>query len=128
MAEVVTRTEQGSVSRNFTFGTDILKSTGFQEPVTAGNVFCTLTPPAGRYRININRIAYGTGTPGIPNNSYFFVGASNHTLSSGAIIGVPYRYEFYVQLDGATAVGVKAINNGSNNIGVSAGITATPMY
>lgn len=107
--------------------TDIRKSAGFQLPVTAGNVYCTITPPAGRWRININRIAYGNGTPSIANNSSFFVGATLHVLSSGAILGVPYRYEFYLKLDGNTAVGVQANGNGSNNIGVSAGITATRL-
>ncbi len=106
---------------------DIIKDAGFQIPVTAGNVFCTLTPPAGRYRININRIAYGTGTPSVANNSQFFVGSTNHTLSSGAILGVPYRYEFYLTLNGSTAIGVKAVSNGSNNIGVSVGMTATRL-
>ena len=103
---------------------DILKDTGFELPVTAGNVYCTLTPPPGKYRIDINRIAYGTGTPSVPNNSHFFVGSSNHVLSSGAILGVPYRYQFFLVLDGVTAIGVRSINAGSNNIGVSAGITA----
>lgn len=123
-----------SVSKNgiasvtqFDPGRDILKDAGFQLPVTAGNVFCTLTPPAGKYRININRIAYGSGNPSIANNSEFFVGSSAHTLSSGAGLLIPYRYEFFVELDGATAIGVRAIGNGSNNIGVSAGITATRL-
>jgi hypothetical protein len=111
----------------FSPGSDILKDAGFELPVTLGNVFCTLTPPAGKYRININRIAYGGGNPSIANNSHFFVGASVHNLSSGAILGVPYRYEFYLTLDGATAIGVKANGNGSANIGVSVGITATPL-
>jgi len=102
----------------------IIKDAGFQLPVTAGNVYCTLTPPPGKYRVDINRIAYGNGTPTVANNSYFFVGATNHVLSSGAILGVPYRYQFYLALDGLTAIGVKAIGNGSANIGVSAGITA----
>jgi hypothetical protein len=108
-------------------GTDILKDAGFQLPVVIGNVFATLTPPTGKYRVNINRIAYGTGQPTIANNSSFFVGNVNHTLSSGAILGVPYRYEFYVLLDGLTAIGVKANGNGSANIGVSVGITATKL-
>lgn len=102
----------------------IIKSAGFELPVTAGHTFCTLTPPAGNYKININRIAYGNGVPSIANNSHFFVGSEEHTLSSGAILGVPYRYEFYIQLDGVTAIGIKANGNGSANIGVSAGITA----
>lgn len=108
-------------------GSDVTKSAGFQLPVTIGNIFCTLTPPAGKYRVNINRIAYGNGTPTVANNSSFFVGASLHTLSSGAILGVPYRYEFYLQLDGSTAIGVQANGNGSANIGVSVGITATRL-
>lgn len=107
--------------------TDILKDVGFQLPVVAGNVFATLTPPAGKYRIDINRIAYGNGTPTIANNSSFFVGANSHTLSSGAILGVAYRYQFFVVLDGSTAIGVRANGNGSANIGVSAGITAVRL-
>lgn len=106
---------------------DILKSAGFQIPVTIGNVFCALTPPAGSYRIDINRIAYGNGTPSIANNSHFFVGANVHNLSSGAVLGVPYRYQFFIYLDGVTAIGIKANGNGSANIGVSAGITATRL-
>jgi hypothetical protein len=106
---------------------DPLHDAGFQLPVTAGNVFCTLTPPSGHYRIEIHRLAYGTGTPSVANNGRFFVGATEHTLSSGAALGVPYFFTFYVQLDGATAVGIKAVNNGSANIGVTASITATRL-
>lgn len=112
---------------SFDPGPDILKDAGFELPVTAANTFCTLTPPAGKYRININRIAYGSGNPAIANNSHFFVGSVNHVLSSAAALGVPYRYEFYVVLDGATAIGVRSINSGSAAIGVSAGITATRL-
>lgn len=108
-------------------GSDILKDAGFQLPVTLGHTFATLTPPPGKYRININRLAYGNGTPSVANNSHFFVGDSTHTLSSGAILGVPYRYEFYVVLDGETPIGVKANGNGSANIGVTVGITATRL-
>lgn len=106
---------------------DIRKSAGFQSPVTAGNVFATLTPPSGKWRININRIAYGNGTPSIANNSSFYVGSNQHTLSSGAILGVPYRYEFFLDLDGSTVIKVQANGNGSNNIGVSVGMTATRL-
>lgn len=106
---------------------DILKDAGFQLPVTAGNVFATLTPPVGRWRININRIAYGSGAPTIANNSSFWVGGSQHILSSGAILGVPYRYEFFLALDGATVIKVQANGNGSANIGVSVGMTATRL-
>ncbi len=103
---------------------DIRKDAGFEMPVTAGNVFATLTLPSGKWRININRIAYGNGSPTIANNSSFWVGSSQHTLSSGAILGVPYRYEFFLSLDGVTAIKVQANGNGSANIGVSAGMTA----
>jgi len=106
---------------------DIRKDAGFQLPVTAGHVFATLTPPSGRWRININRIAYGNGTPTIANNSSFNVGSSAHTLSSGAVLGVAYRYEFFVELDGNTAISVTANGNGSANIGVSVGMTATRL-
>jgi hypothetical protein len=108
-------------------GDDIIKDAGFQFPVTAGNVFCTLTPPPGKYRIDINRIAYGNGTPTVANNSSFFVGANTHTLSSAAGLLVPYRYQFFITLDGSTDIGVRANGNGSANIGVSAGITATRL-
>lgn len=107
--------------------TDIRKNAGFQLPVTAGNIFCQLTPPAGHYRIDIHRIAYGSGNPSVANNSQFFVGSNNHTLSTGAVLGVAYSWQFFVQLDGNTAVGVSAIGNGSANIGVSCGITATRL-
>jgi len=106
---------------------DILKDSGFQLPVVMGNVFCTLTLPPGKYRIDINRIAYGTGAPTIANNSSFWIGGSQHILSSGAILGVPYRYQFFVVLDGSTAIKVQANGNGSANIGVSAGITAVRL-
>lgn len=106
---------------------DILKDAGFKLPVVANDVFCTLTPPAGKYRIDINRIAYGSGSPSIANNSVFFVGSSDHVLSSAAALAVPYKYQFYVRLDGSTAIGVRALNNGSPNIGVTAGITATRL-
>lgn len=122
MAEKTVRTEG-----QFDPTADILKDAGFQMPVTAGNVFATLTPPAGKYRVNINRIAYGVGTPSVANNSSFWVGAVQHILSSGAILGVPYRYEFYVVLDGSTVIKVQANGNGSVNIGVSAGMTATRL-
>lgn len=111
----------------FNPGSDIIKSAGFQIPVTAGHVFATLTPPAGVYRVNINRLAYGNGSPSIANNSSFWVGASQHVLSSGGILGVPYRYEFYVKLDGSTAIEVRANGNGSANIGVTVGMTATRL-
>lgn len=112
---------------SFEPGPDILKDAGFQLPVTANNVFCTLTPPPGKYLVEVRRLAYGNGTPSVANNSYFFVGTSNHTLSTGAILGVLYHFEFYVELDGSTAIGVKSIGNGSANIGVTAGITATRL-
>ena len=106
---------------------DIHKDAGFELPVTAGNVFATLTPPRGKWRININRIAYGSGAPSVANNSSFWVGSSQHVLSSGAILGVPYRYEFFLDLDGDTIIKVQANGNGSANIGVSAGMTATRL-
>jgi hypothetical protein len=116
-----------SSSAEFDPGADILKDAGFQRPVTSGNVFATLDLPPGKYRININRIAYGVGQPTIANNSSFWIGSSQHTLSSGAILGVPYRYEFYISLLSTTTIKVQANGNGSANIGVSAGVTAVRL-
>lgn len=116
-----------NASHEFAPESDIRKDAGFQLPVTAGNVFATLTPPRGVWRININRIAYGSGSPTIANNSSFYVGSTQHTLSSGAVLGVPYRYEFFLDLDGATTIKVQANGNGSANIGVSVGLTATRL-
>lgn len=105
----------------------IIHDAGLQLPVTAGHVFCTITPPAGRYRIDIHRIAYGNGTPSIANNSHLAIGANNYTLSTAAALDIEYWWQFYVELDGNTAVSVVANGNGSNNIGVSAGITAVQI-
>lgn len=106
---------------------DLYHDAGFQLPVTAGHVFCTLTPPAGDYRVDVRRLAYGNGTPSIANNSYFFVGSDQNVLSTGATLGVEYVYQFFVKLDGVTAIGVAAVGNGSANIGVTCGMTATPL-
>ncbi len=98
---------------------------GFQLPVTAGHVFATVTPPAGKYYVHIDRVAYGTGTPGIANNSYFAVGAAQYILPTAAALDINYDFDFWVQVDGKTALQVVAVGNGSNNIGVTAGLTAT---
>lgn len=103
---------------------DILTNTGFQFPVVANTVFCQLTLPAGHWRIDVTRLAYGSGTPSIANNSHFFVGDVNHTLTTGGILGVLYEYQYYLTTDGVTTIGVRSIGNGSANIGVTAGITA----
>ena len=102
----------------------LLHDAGFQIPVTAGHVFCTVTCPAGSYRIRVNRLAYGTGAPSIANNSRLFIGSAQHTLCTGGILGIWYEYDFYVTLDGTTAVEVRSIADGSPNIGVTASITA----
>lgn len=103
---------------------DILTDTGFQFPVVANTVFCQLTLPAGHWRIDVTRLAYGTGSPQIANNSHFFVGGTNHTLTTGGILGVLYSYQYFLTLNGSTTIGVRSIGNGSANIGVTAGITA----
>lgn len=105
----------------------LIHDAGFQLPVTAGNTFCTITPPAGRYRIDVHRMAYGNGTPSIANNSHLAIGSNNYTLSTGAILGVEYWWQFFVELDGTTSVSVVANGNGSANIGVTAGITAVQI-
>lgn len=118
--------DRGSVSAGTRYQADVFyHNAGFQLPVLAGNVFCTLTPPAGTYRVTIHRIAYGTGTPAVANNGTFKVGSTDHVLSSAAGLDIPYVYDFYLQLDGSTPIQVVALNNGSNNIGVSASITAS---
>lgn len=113
-----------TLTREETASSGLLHDAGFQSPVTAGNIFCELTPPAGNYRVILNRLAYGNGTPSIANNSYFFIGGDQYTLSTGGILGILYRYEFYITLDGSTSIGLAAVGNGSANIGVTAGITA----
>lgn len=105
----------------------IIHDAGLQSPVTAGHVFCTITPPGGRYQIDIHRIAYGNGTPSVANNSHLSIGANDYTLSTGAVLGVEYWWQFYVELNGSTPLSVVANGNGSPNIGVSVGITAVQI-
>ena len=111
------------IRREIPTGT-FLHDAGFQIPVLAGNVFCTLTPAAGSYRIRVNRIAYGTGLPSLANNSRMFVGSDSYTLATGGILGVWYEYDFYLTLNGSTAVQLRAVANGSPNIGVACSLTA----
>ena len=109
------------------FQVPVLSDAGFQLPVTAGHVFATLTPPAGFYRVHIDRVAYGSGTPSVPNNSYFQVGSQQYVLATAAALDINYDFDFYVKLDGATAISVVAVGNGSNNIGVTVGISAARL-
>lgn|SRR5512139_988263 len=104
------------------FQPPILWDSGFQSPVTAGNVFATLTPPAGFYHIHIDRVAYGTGQPQVPNNSRLNIGDVSYTLATAAALDVNYDFDFYTRLDGNTVVSVTAINNGSASIGVTVGL------
>ncbi len=105
----------------------LLHDAGFQIPVTAGHVFCSVTCPSGSFRIRINRLAYGTGAPSIANNSRLFVGDDEYTLCTGGILGVWYEYDFYVTLNGTTAIQLRAVGDGSPNIGVTASITAIKL-
>ena len=105
----------------------LLHDAGFQFPVTAGNVFASVTCPAGSYRIRINRLAYGTGAPSIANNSRLFVGDDEYTLATGGILGVWYEYDYYVTLNGTTSIELRATGDGSANIGVTASITAIKL-
>lgn len=94
--------------------------------ILAGQAVCTLTsPPAGFYRVDVHRIAGGSGTPSLFNNGQFRIGATTHVLMSAAVLELPYFFTFYVALDGATNLSVNAVADGSANITVAASITAT---
>ena len=105
----------------------LLHDTGFQIPVTAAHVFCTVTCPPGSYRLRVNRLAYGTGAPTLANNSRLFVGSDSYTLCTGGILGVWYEYDFYVTLNGTTSAEIRSVSDGSPNIGVTASITAIKL-
>lgn len=94
--------------------------------VVAGQAICTLpAPPAGFYRVDVHRIAGGSGSPTLFNNGQFRVGATIHTLMSAAVLELPYTFTFYVALNGSTDLSVNAAANGAANITIAASITAT---
>lgn len=96
--------------------------------VTAGQAICTLTAPAaGFYKVQVTRIAGGSGTPALYNNGEFRVGAASRVLVSTPTLDLLYQYTFYVGVDGATNLSVNAVANGATNITISASITATRM-
>ena len=93
---------------------------------TAGQAICTMPPlPAGLYRVDIHRMAGGSGTPTLFNNGEFRSGALVRTLPSVAVLEIPYTFTFFEQLNGAEAMSVNAVNAGSANITIVASITAT---
>lgn len=105
-----------------------LHASGFASSVTAGQAICTLTaPPAGFYEVEINRIAGGSGTPTLYNNGQFKVGATSYVLPSTPTLDLPYKFTFYVGVDGSTNLSVNAVSNGAANITITASITATRM-
>lgn len=107
-------------------GATSLHTAGAQANVTASQAICTLAaPPAGFYRVDVHRIAGGSGTPTLFNNGQFRVGAAINTLASAAVLETPYDFVFFVNLDGSTALSVNAAADGGANITISASITAT---
>lgn len=105
-----------------------LHTAGQVTNILAGQAVCTLTaPPAGFYRVDIHRIAGGSGTPSLFNNGQFRIGATAHVLMSAAVLEIPYAFTFYVELDGLTNLSINAVTDGSPNITIAASITATRM-
>lgn len=93
----------------------------------AGAAICTLSaPPAGLYRVDIHRMAGGSGTPTLFNNGAFRTTSGlNFVLPSVAVLEIPYSFTMYIQANGTDDFSVNSVLAGSANITISASITAT---
>lgn len=107
-------------------GTDTLSNAGTATNVLAGQVYAQITnPPAGFYVVDVWRAADGSGNPTLYNNGQIAFGADTRTLMDLPELGLVYHYQFFVDLNGSESIQVKAANNGSPQITVTALITAT---
>lgn len=108
-------------------GVSSIHAAGSAANAVAGQAIVTMSaPPAGFYQIDVHRSADGSGTPSLYNNGDFRVGAlTPMVLLSVPELGIQYFYTFYVNLDGTQALSVNAVTNVSNNITITASITAT---
>jgi hypothetical protein len=108
------------------YGDTSLHAAGSATNVTPGQIICQLTnPPAGFYRVDVHRMAGGSGTPTLYNNGRLWVGSTPYVLTSTPTLDLHYEFTFYVKLDGATNLSVDVVGAGASNITVVASITAT---
>lgn len=125
---IVVATPSGTQNVRQYFGTDSLANAGSAATPTTGQAIVTIpTPPAGFYEIEVNRIAGGSGTPTLFNNGEFRVGAAAYTLMSAAVLEIPYKYMFYMDLNGSESLSVNQVANASSGITIAASIIATRL-
>lgn len=94
--------------------------------ILADQVVCSISnPPAGFYRIDVHRIAGGSGTPTLFNNGKLRIGSTDYVLMSAAVLETPYDFTFYALLTGSQSLSVRAVANGATNVTIAASITAT---
>lgn len=124
---VTTATSTSTLNVNEFAKETSLHASGVVNQPGAGAVICTLTPPAGFYKVEIHRAADGNGTPILYNNAALTVGATTYTLVQVPELGLLYHYTFYANVNGSTAVSVISPAASSTGINVTASITATRM-
>jgi hypothetical protein len=118
----------GTVPTQEYANTASLHAAGTATNVTAGQAICTISnPPAGFYRVDVTRVAGGSGTPTLFNNGEFRVGATPRVLVSVPTLDLLYQYIFYVTVNGSQNLSINAVANGASNVTISASITATRM-
>jgi hypothetical protein len=100
--------------------------TGTQINVTAGQVICSIAPTqSGYYMIQLKRAAGGSGTPALYNNGELDIQGDVRTLMNVPALDVIYDFTFYAVLKAGVDVALKAVTNGSANIGITGTIILT---